>query len=384
MERMALPGHTIKRRRTPLATPAAFQRRRPVDWRRYSRRASVARRRLPRFEHPVAVSAAFSLLFAVLGMSLLNAVGSGLGAGIQQLGSSIVSTLPQGKGQGEIVLTEQQVTVSAAPVLDPLPEFTRSNVVTIAGKVPGFAVRAGRQVEIALNGTVTGAFPIGADGRFNGNALTLPDGTSTILARLVEGTTEIAVSSATVVVDRTAPPITITRPKANETIEGTEVVIEGRTEPDAEVTVSGRALRPNPDGTFTDRITAPIGPLTLQLAAKDRAGNETKAQVSITVKQSSSAPVAGVTMAISLDRTKVRPSETVVAKVVATENGKPKADLTVTLQVGVFTLGTYKTDATGVATIGFAAPNHEADDVAIVALGGGTAARATLTVSNRP
>jgi hypothetical protein len=381
---MALPGHLVRRRRTPVASPAAYQRRRPVDWRRYSKHARVARRRLPRFEHPVAVSAAFSLLFAVVGMSLLNLVGAGLGAGLQQLGSSLVSTLPQAKGQSEIVLTEPQVTISAAPLLDPLPEFTKNNVVPIAGRVPSFAALAGRQVEIALNGSVVGAFPIAADGRFAGSALTLPDGTSTILARLVEGTTEIASSSATVVVDRKPPPLSITRPKPGETIEGTEVVIEGKTEPDAEVTVSGRALRPNPDGTFTDRITAPIGPLTLQLSAKDRAGNETKTALAITVKQSSLAPAAGVTMAISLDRTKVRPSGTVVARVVATENGRPKADLTVTLQVGVFTLGTYRTDAAGVATVGFAAPDHEVDDVAIVALGGGTSARATLTVTNRP
>lgn len=357
-----------------------LERRAPVDWRRYSRRVRVAQRKLPRYEHPVLVSAAFSLLFAVLGMSLLSLIGTGLGAGLQQLGTEVVGTLPQAKGEGQIVLTEQQVTISAAPVLDPLPEFTKANTVAFGGKVPAFAVEAGRQIEVAVNGTVTATFPVNSDGRFGGAALTLPDGTSTIIARLIDGVTEIATTSATVVVDRTAPPITITRPRAGEGVEGPDVVIEGKTEPDAEVTISGRALRPNADGTFTDRISAPIGPLTLQIGAKDRAGNETKTTISFLVKQSSAAPVSGVTMGITLDRPTVRPGQTVVAKVIATEAGKPKADLTVTLQVGVFTVGTYKTDATGVATIGFAAPDHEADDVAIVALGGGTAARATLTV----
>ncbi|MBI2983572.1 MAG: hypothetical protein HYY42_05270 [Chloroflexi bacterium] len=354
-----------------------------MDWRRYSKRVRTAQRTLPRFEHPVAISLAFSLLFAVLGMSLLNLVGIGLGAGLQQLGTSVVGSLPQAKGEGQIVLTEQQVTISAAPVLDALPEFTKSNAVTIGGKVPAFAALAGRQIEVALNGSVVSTVPLLSDGRFSGGALTLPDGTSTIIARLIDGATEVAVSSATVVVDRSAPALTITRPKANETVEGPELVIEGKTEPDAEVTVSGRALRPNPDGTFADRISAPIGPLTLQIAAKDKAGNETKTALSVTVKQSSLAPAAAVTLGITLDRVKVRPGQTVVVKMIATENGKPKADLSVTLQVGVFTVGTYKTDATGVATVGFAAPDHEADDVAIVALGGGTAARATLTVSNK-
>jgi len=381
---MALPGHAVRRRRAPLSTTAAPQRRRPVDWRRYSRRVQVAQRKLPRFEHPVLVSLAFSLLFAVAGMSLLQLAGVGLGAGLQQLGSSLVGTLPQSRGEKEIVLTEQQVTISAAPVFDPLPEFTKTNAVTIAGKVPGFAALAGRQIEIALNGTAVGTFPIGADFRFGGSAITLPDGTSTIIARLVDGASEIAATSATVVVDRTPPALSITRPRANETIAGPEVVIEGKTEPDAEVTVIGRALRPNPDGTFTDRINAPSGPLRLAIAAKDKAGNETKTEISVTVRDSAISPAAGATMAVTLDRTKVRPGETVVAKIVVTESGKPKADLAVTLQVGVFTVGTYKTDATGVARIGFAAPNHEVEDVAVVVIGGGTAARATLTVSNRP
>lgn len=355
-----------------------------MDWKRYSKRVRTAQRKLPRFEHPVAISVAFSLLFAVLGMSLLNLVGIGLGAGLQQLGTSVVSSLPQAKGEGQIVLTEQQVTISAAPVLDPLPEFTKINTVTIGGKVPAFAALAGRQIEVALNGSVTTTVPLLSDGRFTGGSLTLPDGTSTVTVRLLDGRTEVAVSSATVVVDRVAPALAITRPKAGQSVEGPELVIEGKTEPDAEVTVNGRALRPNPDGTFSDRITAPIGPLTLQIAAKDKAGNETKTAIAFTVKQSSLAPAATVTLGITLDRVKVRPGQTVVAKMVASENGKPRADLSVTLQVGVFTVGTYKTDATGVATVGFAAPDHEADDVAIVVLGGGTAARATLTVTNRP
>lgn len=342
-------------------------------------RVRAAQLRLPRYEHPILVSVAISLVFAVAGMSLLGLIGGGLGAGIQQTLGTVAGALPQGKGQATIDLGEQRFSVGAAPILDALPEFTRNDKVTVAGRIPSFAALAGRQVEIALNGTLVGTVPFAAEGRFTSKELTLPDGTSTISVRLVEGTTEIAVTSASVVVDRVAPAIQVTRPRPGETVD-TEVVIEGRTDPDAEVTVSGRALRPNPDGVFTDRINAPVGPLTLQIAAKDRAGNETKTALTITVRQATIAPAGATTLGVSLDRTRVRPGETVVVKAIATEGGKPRADLTVTLQVGVFTVGTYKTDAAGVATIGFAAPDHEADDVSIVVLGGGTAARATLQV----
>ena len=60
---------------------------------------------------------------------------------------------------------------------------------------------------------------------------------------------------------------------------------------------------------------------------------------------------------------------------------KLKADLAVTLQVGVVTIGTYRTDSTGTVRRGFAAPNHEVEAAAVVVLAGGTSARATLTVA---
>jgi hypothetical protein len=46
----------------------------------------------------------------------------------------------------------------------------------------------------------------------------------------------------------------------------------------------------------------------------------------------------------------------------------------------VITIGTYRTDASGVARISFAAPNHEAEDVTVIVLGGGTSGRATFSV----
>src|SRR5206468_614779 len=122
-----------------------------------------------------------------------------------------------------------------------------------------------------------------------------------------------------------------------ETLDGPDVIVEGKTEAGADVIVNDRAVRPNPDGTFTERLTAPVGPLALTILARDKAGNETRTQLSLTVKEPIQA-AAGTVLAVSLDRTKVRPGETVIAKVVATDSGRPKADLVVTLQVGVFTI----------------------------------------------
>ena len=271
-----------------------------------------------------------------------------------QLGGQLIGSLPKTQ-ETQLVLGEREVTVSVAPILEGIPDFTKTNELAIAGRIPTFAVAAGRQIAVALNGRNVGTYPVSTDGRFGGAPITLQDGTNTVTATLVEGTTEVASTSHTVVVKRTPPALSITRPKAGDTVEGPDVIVEGKTDAGSDVTVSDRAVRPNPDGTFTERISAPVGPLSLTILARDKAGNETKTQLSLTVKQPAQT-AAGTVLAVTLDRAKVRPGETVVAKIVAAENGVAKADVAVTLQVGVFTVGTYKTDVSGVAIVGFAAP----------------------------
>lgn len=368
------------RPRVPRARPAA--RRAPVDWRRYSSQAQEATARLSRPGRPLLLTLASSLVLTVAGALLLQLVGVGVGAGVAGLGRSVLGALPQ-PTQGTLVVGEAPVNVAAAPVLDPLPDFTKSAQVTVSGKVPSFGLAPGRKVAVALNGATAGTATIAADGRFGPVPLSLLDGSNSIKAALVEGQSEIASTSATVVVLRTPPSLTIAHPKSGDTLEGPDVVVDGATAPGASVILNDHVLRPNPDGTFTDRITSPSpGPLAITIVATDRAGNETRTVIDVTVKPSASPAPVGTTLAITLDRTTVRPGETVVAQIVATEGGKPKVDLPVTLQVGVIPIGTYKTDATGTVRVGFAAPDHEVSAAAVVALGGGTSATTTLVVSN--
>lgn len=370
--------------RPPAALPPrAVERRAPVDWRRYSAQVQRSRRRLPRFEHPLIASLLASLVLTVAGVWLLQLAGIGIGAGLADLGRSVAGALPQAK-PADLVIGEAPVSVGGAPVLDPLPEFTKTASAVVSGKVPAFALAPGRNVRILLNGTAAPAPALTADGHFGPVTLGLADGPNTISVMLLEGNTEIASTSAAVTLDRIAPALQIVRPKTGDTVTGPDVTIEGKTEAGASVILNDRVLRPNPDGTFTDRLTAvPAGPLAITIVATDKAGNETKAQLQLTVKPSASPAAVGTTLALTLDRTTVRPGETVVAQIVATDGGKPKGDLPVTLQVGVITIGTYRTDASGIARVGFAAPDHEVSAAAVLVLGGGTSATATLTVSRQ-
>lgn len=358
--------------------PQAYRKRKPVDWRRYTAHVRKAEKKLARRRHPFLATVIGSIVLGILGSLFAQAVGVSLLAGLQDLGGSLVSALPQNE-DSELVIGERPVTVSTAPILDTLPEFVKVNELQFEGRVPAFALRPESLISLSLNGKVISDLTIAPDGRFGGVPLQLQDGPNIIKAALVEGTTEIAATSHTVVVDRFGPALSIVRPVTNATVVGDEVIIEGKTEAAADVTVNDRALRPNPDGTFTERILASPGPLNLVIIAKDRAGNETKTEILVMVEERQ-AGADGLTLAVSVDRAVVKPGQTVTAEVHAIQDGQLRPDVPVTLQVGVITIGTYRTDASGVARISFAAPNHEAEDVAVIVLGGGTSGRATFSV----
>lgn len=279
----------------------------------------------------------------------------------------------------ELVVGERQVTVSTAPILDTLPEFVKVNAFPFHGRVPAFALKPDSVISLSLNGKVIGDLTIAPDGHFSA-PIQLLDGSNVIKAALIEGATEVAATSHTVVVDREAPKITILRPTVDQAIEGDEVIIEGSTEAAADVTINDRALRPNPDGTFTERVLVAPGPFKLVIIAKDRAGNETKTEINVTVSESQPG-AAGLTLWVSLDRTLVKPGQTIIAEVHAVQDAQLRPDVPVTVQVGVTTIGTYRTDASGIARVSFSAPKHEAEDVAVIVLAGGTSARATFAVA---
>lgn len=358
--------------------PSLYKKRKPVDWRRYTAHVRKAEKKLARRRHPFVATIIGSIVLAVAGALFAQAVGVSLLAGLQDLGGSLVSALPQNE-DSELVVGERPVTISTAPILDRLPEFVKASDLVFHGRVPAFALKPDSIISVSLNGKLITSMTIGPDGFFGGVPLQLQDGPNIIEATLLEGTTEIASTSHTVVLDMEAPKITILRPTKGQAIEGDEVIVEGSTEAAADVTINDRALRPNPDGSFTERVLAAPGPFKLVIVAKDKAGNETKTEINVTVSEAK-AGAAGLTLAVSVDRAIVKPGQTVTAEVHAIQDGQLRPDVPITLQVGVITIGTYRTDASGVARISFAAPTHEAEDVSVIALGGGASGRATFSV----
>ena len=332
-----------------------------------------ARRSLPPVGRALAwgIVLAMALLVADVAAGALNVTGASIGGWLAELTAvpSATTDLTVGENTGQ---------VGVAPLLNAVPEFTKDPALLVQGIVPSFGAVAGRKVEVQLIG-VTVTVPFDATGHF-AVPLTLKDGPNHLVVALVGPANEtIATTSLTVTLDRTAPPLTLSKPKNGDTIDGPTLTVEGKAEPGAIVLVNDRSVFVGPDGSFSDSVTVPLGALAVTVIARDRAGNETKAQLAVTVKPQSTA-VTAATVAVVLAQPTVKPGGFVSATITVLNGGRPQSGVTVSLQVGVFAVGTAVTDAGGRAVISFAAPPNEGL-AQVVVLAGTASGSAVLTVA---
>ena len=345
------------------------------DQYRAAARVSGVKPRLPR---PwLAVDAALVALALVFVLMATPRVAGAVGSGIDDFGARLADLFPALQGSKPIDLPTTAGNVNAQLTADSVPDFTRDPQLALSGRVPAFVLAPGRTVDVLLNGASAGSLTPDAAGAW-ATALTLREGPNAIALALMSGKDVVASSSYTVVLDRTPPTLTVTKPVANATIEGPNVVIEGKAEAGATIVVNDRSVVPAQDGSFTGSFTATPGALTITVVARDRAGNETTVKTAVTVQ----APVQTATLVVTvnLDRTRVTPGGLVNAQIIVTANGQPKFDEQVTLSVGVITIGSARTNASGVAQIAFFAPPNEGE-ASVVVLATGASGRATLTVA---
>jgi hypothetical protein len=354
--------------------PTTDRRRQPVPRERYRSVARTAKRRRAR---PVLrwAQGALGVAFFITAFIALPRLGAGIGSSVGEFGGALTDTAPG--LQGQLQLPAQNTSVGAAPIVEALPQFTREIQLKLAGKVPSFAIQAGRAVDVTLNGAPVATIPVDQSGLFAA-PLVLREGANTIIVTLRSDREIIAASSYTITVDRTPPTLAVAQPKGGESVEGPTVVVAGTTEPGASLVINERTVVPNPEGAFSESFTATPGALPITVVARDKAGNETTTKLTVVVREP--APVGGPRLAVNLDKTKVKPGQFVNAFILLSDSTGAKVNVTVTLSVGVVTIGSAQTDASGTAHIFFAAPTTEGD-IGVVVLGGGASGRATLTVS---
>src|SRR6267378_1562808 len=197
------------------------RRRAPISRVRYRAIARGAGARRGPFR-PRWIDAALVGALAIVLLIAVPRAAAAVGAGFEQVITSIQSAIPQ---------------------------------LQLTGKVPSFAVQAGRSLQIVLNGAVVATTPLDPSGAFS-TALALRDGANTVGVALVADRDVVAASTYTVVLDRTPPTLKIAQPAAGSTVDAKNVVVSGTAEVSSTITVNGRTVVPAADGTFTDSFNA--------------------------------------------------------------------------------------------------------------------------------
>jgi len=332
----------------------------------------------PRLRRPLAAIDAALLVLALVFVALTAPrLAGAIGSGVGDIGVKVGELFPTGEGSKPIDLPTTGGTVSAQLAADNLPDFTREPALTLTGRVPSFVQGAGRTVEVSLNGKVAATLTPDAAGAYTAT-LALVEGPNPIALRLLSGNDIVASSSYTVVLDRVPPTLVVTKPASGDTVEGPNIAIVGKAEAGATIIVNDRVIVPAQDGSFSESYPAAPGAFTITVLARDRAGNETTVKTPVTVKATASA--APLVVGVTLDKTRVTPGQFVIADIVVTANGQPRADEQVTLSVGVISIASARTDANGKARITFFAPPNEGE-ASVVVLATGASGRATLTVA---
>ena len=187
------------------------------------------------------------------------------------------------KLRGSVVPAQNQA-ILRPPTRDPLPEATNSATVTVTG-----SGQAGLTLILYVNEAETKKVPVPDKGTFTLFDISVKDGTNTISAKLTDnkGNTSDLSNVISTVIKRTPPALDITAPGDGTRINGEKntVLVNGKTDEDAGVTINDRVAVVRGDGSFSYEYSLPEGDTTLTIVATDAAGNKTTVQRRVTYQK---------------------------------------------------------------------------------------------------
>ena len=295
-------------------------------------------------------------MLLVIGLLVADQSVAGVRGTLDALGDAIARAMPVPIIDRAPQPTTEPVAPNAAPILDSIDRVTKNSRLVVAGRLPSFALGGDPRVEVAVNGVLAAAPGVDADGKFQAT-VTLANGSNTIVVTVVRGDERASALPRTIVFDTLPPTLTITKPADGAMVDGPNVAVEGKTEIGSTITLNGNGTNVTPDGTFGSTISAALGPLTIDVVARDQAGNETKTTLHVTVQQGTQTSTLFVT--VTLDRSTARPGATVTGDIFVSDHSVPTPFASVTVNVGLTTVVRSTTDSTGHYQVSFTAPSTE-------------------------
>ena len=181
------------------------------------------------------------------------------------------------KIRGNSPQTQSQSVILLPPSLDPLPEATNSATLTISGTGQG-----GLTLVLYKNEAEVKQLPISTEGIFSIPSLSLDEGDNTLSAKVKDDKGNVSDLSNVirVTIRRNPPDLDVLSPQNGVTIHGEKkiVTVTGKVKEDTTVTINGRFVVIQNDGSFSYDFPLDDGDNILKITAADVAGNQTSVE----------------------------------------------------------------------------------------------------------
>lgn len=183
--------------------------------------------------------------------------------------------------------TETLNTALPPPVFIDPPEAVKETTVTLTG-----LSEAKTTVKLYVNGPEKDSVLADDSGEFTFIDVKLNSGKNTIFAKAESDKDRKSDKSETLIihVDKEEPKIDIDSPKDGETVRNLDkrVLIEGKVNEEATVTINDRKAVVKPDNSFEFLLGVDEGNVKITIKAVDKAGNEEEKVINISYEKKSS------------------------------------------------------------------------------------------------
>jgi hypothetical protein len=180
--------------------------------------------------------------------------------------------------QNKEVITIQNPSFIAPPVLDSFPEATSSADIIISG-----VASKQQTINLYINGTLMDTVKAEDDGKFSFKE-TIRPGESTIQAKIILNGKESGFSNSLTTSFKSAPPsLNISSPSDGQSFSKDQSTIEvkGTTDADVKVTVNGFWAITDSNGNFSYNLPLKNGENKIKVVATDMAGNKQEKEIKV-------------------------------------------------------------------------------------------------------
>ncbi len=186
-------------------------------------------------------------------------------------------------GQAEEMIINGDTLPPAPPLIDPIPEATNSAILEVSGRAEAFS-----ELSLFLNGETIKKLAVEESGEFKISDININEGENNVFATTQDESGNQSQESVrqTITFDKEPPTLEIEFPESDQSFSGDqrEIVIRGKTEDSAVITVNERKVVVGLDGGFEASYSLADGSNTIIIIAKDKAGNQAKEEMTISYR----------------------------------------------------------------------------------------------------